>query len=67
MGPYEGAWHILPGPKGPQCVGGREHKDTDILISGAATDAARDANDVPPPPASEPAARVPGAGKRTYL
>ena len=48
MGPYEGAWHILPGPKGPQCVGGREHRGTDIPISGAATDAAGDANGVPP-------------------
>ena len=49
MGPYEGAWHILPGPKGPQCVGGREHRGSDIPISGAATDAAGDANGVPPP------------------
>ena len=49
MGPYEGAWHILPGPKGPQCVGGREHRGSDIPISGAATDAAGDANVVPPP------------------
>ena len=57
-----------PGPKGPQCVGGRRQRGTDIPISGAGSDAAGDANDVPPPPpATKPAARVPGAGKRAYL
>ena len=38
-----------PGPKGPQCVGGRGQRGTDIPISGAGSDAAGDANDVPPP------------------
>ena len=49
MGPYEGAWHILPSPKGPQYVGGRGHRGPDIPISGAGSDAAGDAIDVPPP------------------
>ena len=48
MGPYEGAWHILRHPKGPQCVGGRGYRGTDIPISGTGSDAAGDANSVPP-------------------
>ena len=48
MGPYEGAWHILPRPQGPQCVGGRGHRGADIPRSGAGCDSAGDANDVPP-------------------
>ena len=38
-----------PGPKGPQCVGVQGQRGTDIPISGAGSDAAGDANDVPPP------------------
>ena len=38
-----------PGPRGPRCVGGRGHRGTDIPISGTGSDAAGDANDVPPP------------------
>ena len=38
-----------PGSQGPSMCGGREHRGSDIPISGAATDAAGDANVVPPP------------------